>query len=343
MRRPRADGAARENDPAAGGAVTLGRPTFTASEQPPAMRYRYVTADVFTDRRFGGNQLAVLPDARGLSTEQMLAVTREFNYSESVFVLPPEHEGHTCRVRIFTPGGEVPFAGHPTVGCAHVLAATGQVPLTGDETRLVLGEKVGPVPVLVRLEQGRPVFAQLSVAQLPTEEAPVADAATIADVLSLDAGDLLGGDYAPRVGSCGLPFLLVPLRSRDAVRRARVRLDRWEGTLRGSTGSEIMVFALDAEGPGADVRARVFVPGLSVPEDPATGSANAALGGYLAARTPRDGGTLRWVVEQGIEMGRPSRLEVEADKLAGAITAVRVGGRSVLVCEGTIEVGDAEG
>jgi trans-2,3-dihydro-3-hydroxyanthranilate isomerase len=301
------------------------------------MVYRYYTADIFTDRRFGGNPLAVLPDARGLSTEQMLAVTREFNYSESTFVLPPEHEGETCRVRIFTPGGEVPFAGHPTVGTAHVLTAIGQVPLTGDETRLVLGEGVGPVPVTVRAAGGVPTFAQLSVAQLPTEEAPAADAAAIAGVLSLAPEDVLGGDYAPRVASCGLPFLLVALRDRDAVRRARVRLDAWEGALRGSTGSEIMVFAMDA-GAGADVHARVFVPGLNVPEDPATGSACAALGGYLAARTPRDG-TVRWVVEQGVEMGRPSRLEVEADKVGGAIDAVRVGGQSVLVCEGSIDVG----
>lgn len=306
---------------------------------PLPMRLPYATADVFTDRRFGGNPLAVVLDAAGLDDARMLAVTREFNYSETAFVLPPRHAGESCRVRIFTPGGEVPFAGHPTIGTAHVLTALGRLPLTGSETRLVLGENVGPVPVTVRAEGGRPAFAQLSVAQLPTETAPAVDAAAIADALSLDAADLIGGDHAPTVASCGLPFLLVPLRSRDAVRRARVRLERWEATLRGTPGSEIMVFAMDAEGPGTDVRARVFVPGLSVPEDPATGSANAALGGYLAARTPRDGGTLRWVVEQGVEMGRPSRLEVEADKRGGAITAVRVGGRSVLVCEGEMEVG----
>ena len=302
------------------------------------MRYPYVTADVFTGTRFGGNQLAVLPDARGLSTEQMLAITREFNYSESTFVLPPERDGDTCRVRIFTPGGEVPFAGHPTIGTAHVLTATGRVPLTGDETRLVLGETVGPVPVTVRAENGAPAFAQLSVAQLPTEEAPAASPDEIAALLGLAPADLLGGDYAPRVASCGLPFLLVPVRDPDAVRRARVRPDLWERSLRGTTGSEVMVFALTGDLREADVHARVFVPGLNVPEDPATGSANAALGGYLAARTPRDGATLRWTVAQGIEMGRPSRLEVEADKRAGTVTAVRVGGRSVLVCEGTIEV-----
>lgn len=302
-------------------------------------RYRYYTADVFTDRRFGGNQLAVLPDARGLTDAQMLAITREFNYSESTFVFPARHAGETRQVRIFTPGGEVPFAGHPTVGTAFVLTVIGDVPLTGAETQLVLGEVVGPVPVVVRAEHGVPTFVQLSAAQLPTESAPAVDAATIASVLSLDPAELLGGEYAPRVASCGLPFLLVPVGSREAVRRARVRLERWEAALAGTTGSEVMVFALDAEAPGADVRARVFVPGLSVPEDPATGSACAALAGYLAARTPRDGATLRWVVEQGIEMGRPSRLEIEADKAGGQITAVRVGGRCVLVCEGEIEVG----
>lgn len=300
--------------------------------------YSYVTADVFTDQRFGGNPLAVLPDARGLSTEQMLAITREFNYSESTFVLPPEHDGESCRVRIFTPGGEVPFAGHPTVGTAIVLTSIGALPLTGDETHLVLGEEVGPVPVMVRARDGQPYFARLSVAQLPTEEAPAVDEASIAEVLSLSPDDLLGGDYPARVASCGLPFLLVPLRTREAVARARVRLDRWESTLRGTTGSEVMVFAMDAEAPDADVRARVFVPGLSVPEDPATGSACAALGGYLAARTPRDGGTLRWIVEQGLEMGRPSRLEVEAEKDGGRISAVHVGGAAVLVCRGEITV-----
>ena len=303
------------------------------------MRYHYLTADVFTDRRFGGNQLAVLTDARGLTADQMLAITREFNYSETTFVLPPERDGDTVRVRIFTPGGEVPFAGHPTIGTAHALVASGRVPATGSETRLVLGEMVGPVPVTVRSEGDRPVFAQLSVAQLPTEEMPVVGPDVIAEVLSLRTDDLVGGDWAPRVASCGLPFLIVPVRDRKAIIRARVRLDTWETTLKGSSGSEIMVLAMDDETDGIDVRARVFVPGLSVPEDPATGSANAALGGYLARRTPRDGGTLRWTVLQGVEMGRPSRLEVEADKEGGRITAVRVGGSTVMVCEGEMEVG----
>ena len=301
------------------------------------MAYRFLTADVFTDRMFGGNQLAVLPDARGLTGEQMLAITREFNYSESTFVLPPERGG-TRRVRIFTPGGEVPFAGHPTVGTAHVLAVIGELALTGDETRILLEEGVGDVPVTIRSRAGQPTFAQLSVAKLPEVVAPTPDLAALAEVLSLAPDDFVGGPWAPVAVSCGLPFLMVAVKSRDAVRRARVRMDPWERTLAGSPASEPMVFAMEAEGPGIDIHARVFVPGLSVPEDPATGSACAALGGFLAMRTPRGEGTLRWVVEQGVEMGRPSRLEIEVDKVGGAVTAVRVGGSTVVVSEGMLRV-----
>lgn len=300
--------------------------------------YDFVTADVFTSTRFGGNQLAVLLDARGLTTEQMHAIAREFNYSESTFVLPPENPAHTCRVRIFTPGGEVPFAGHPTVGTAYVLAALGHATLEGDETRLVLEENVGPVPVLVRSRNGRPVFAQLSVAKLPEVGPPLPPNRVLAELLSLNEADLLDGTWAPQVVSCGLPFSFVPLRDREAVRRARLRLEPWEQALASHAGHMLFVFAMDAEHAGHDVRARMFGPGVAVPEDPATGSACAALGGYLAMRDARRDGTLRWVVEQGFEMGRPSVLEIEVDKRAGEITAVRVGGETVMVSEGRITV-----
>lgn len=300
----------------------------------------YLTADVFTSNRFGGNPLAVIPDARGLSSDEMLSITREFNYSETVFVLPPEDAANARRLRIFTPGGEIPFAGHPTVGTAHVLAATGRLPLAGDFTRIVFEEGVGPVPVTIHANQGVPVFCQLSAASLPLESSPSADSASIAEALSLPREELLDGHYAPRVVSVGLSFLIVPLVSNDAVRRARVRIEPWERMLAGGPGSEIMVFAMGAAAAGADVHARVFVPGLSIPEDPATGSACAALAGYLASRTPRDNALLAWSVSQGTEMGRPSRLEVEADKREGAITAVRVGGETVMVSEGRMVVRD---
>ena len=303
------------------------------------MRYRFLTADVFTSTRFGGNQLAVLPDARGLTGEQMLAVTREFNYSESVFVLPPDDPRHARRLRIFTPGAEVPFAGHPTVGTAHVLAAAGELALGPDgDDAVVFEEGVGPVRVRIRSVGGAPTFCQLTVARLPEVGPPPPPDDVVAAALSLDPGDLVGGPMAPEAVSCGLPFLIVPVRDRAAVARARVRHELWERALKGGWSSEVMVVALDAERADAQLRARVFVPGLSVPEDPATGSACAALGGYLAARAPGEGGTLAWRVEQGVEMGRPSILDVEVDRRGRTVTAVRVGGASVLVSEGTIKV-----
>lgn len=298
--------------------------------------FRYLTADVFTDRRFGGNQLAVFPDARGIPEESLLAITREFNFSETTFVYPPSDPANTRRVRIFTPGGEVPFAGHPTVGTAHVLAAIGELALTGDRTRIVLEEGVGPVPVEVRTVNGQPVFAQLSVAKLPEVGPPVPRASDIADVLGLDPSQLAGEGWQPQALSCGLPFTFVPLRDLAAVAQARVKLDQWENVFAGAWAPELFVFARGGERAGTDFHARMFAPGLNVSEDPATGSANAAFAGYLAARDSRRDGMLRWRVEQGFEMGRPSIIEVECDMAAGIVTAVRVGGASVLVCEGAL-------
>lgn len=299
--------------------------------------HQYFTADVFTDHAFGGNQLAVFPDASGISPELMQPIAREFNFSETTFVLPPDDPSHTRRVRIFTPGGELPFAGHPTVGTAHVLAAIGAIPLTGDTTRIVLEEGVGPVPVVVKAEKGSPVFAQLAVAQLPQVGPPPPPAKDLASMLSLTAKDLPDDEEMhPETVSCGTPFLFVPLRDRGAVARARIRTDAYEELLGGYVTDMVFLFALDPEHEGHDVRARMYAPGIGVPEDPATGSAAVGLGGYLAMRHARADGTLRWVVEQGFEMGRPSILEVEVDKARGAITGVRVGGRTVMMMQGTL-------
>jgi trans-2,3-dihydro-3-hydroxyanthranilate isomerase len=301
-------------------------------------RYRYCTADVFTDAPFSGNQLAVFPDARGIPEHRLLDVTREFNYSETTFVYPANDPAHTRRVRIFTPGAEVPFAGHPTVGTAHVLATIGEVPLTGSLTRIVFEEGVGPVPVVIRSSNGVPVSAQLSVARLPERGPVAASRDAIAATLGLDLSDLAGDDWSPEALSCGLPYLFVPVRDLAAVAKARVRMDAWDATLKGAWASELFVFARGGERAGTAFRARMFAPGLNVPEDPATGSANAALAGYLAAREPRRDGLLAWRVEQGFEMGRPSIIDVEADVASGQVTAVRVGGSSVLVAEGTMAI-----
>ena len=302
------------------------------------MKHRFVTCDIFTSRVFGGNPLAVFPDARKLPEESLQQIAREFNLSETVFIYPPSDDAHTRRLRIFTPAAEIPFAGHPTVGAAFVLATLGEIALTEPETRVVFEEGVGPVPVLMRVSGGKPVFTQLTTAVRPEVGPPTPGRSILADILSLEPADILGGMMAPQAVSCGLPFLIVPLKDRDAVRRAKVRLDHWESSLRLYWAPEILVFARDPELDGSDIRARVFVPGLSVPEDPATGSAAAALGAYLAARDTTSATSLRYVVEQGFEMGRPSILELEVEKEDGAITSVRVGGEAVMVSEGEISI-----
>jgi trans-2,3-dihydro-3-hydroxyanthranilate isomerase len=299
-------------------------------------RHRYITLDVFTNRPFAGNQLAVFPDAREIPDERLADIAREFNLSETVFVYPPADPKHTRRVRIFTPAEELPFAGHPTVGTAYALAATGEIKLTGPETRIILEEGVGPVTVMIRGDGHAPTFAQLSAAKLPEIGPPAPGRTHLADVLGLDATDILGGMFSPQAVSCGLPFLFVPVKDRDVVAKARVRMEHWESALKSYWAPQVMVFSRDALQPGVDIHARVFVPGLAVPEDPATGSAAAALGGYLAARESAADAKLRYVVEQGVEMGRPSILHIEVDKAGGEVLAVRVGGECVLMSEGAI-------
>ncbi len=299
------------------------------------MRYRFVTADVFTEEPFGGNPLAVLPDARGLDDGQMQKIAREFNLSETVFVLPPAEPAHTRRLRIFTPATEIPFAGHPTVGTALVLARLGAVPLQGAITRIVFGEGAGPVPVTITARQGRAAFAQLSAPRAP-ELLAERPAALVASALSLAPSDLVTAQGLPQVVSCGLPFLLVRLTSREALGRARLNRSVWARHLEGTDAAHLFLFTDDTD--EHDFRARMFAPGGGVEEDPATGSAAAALGGWLGSTAAMTDGTIRCTIAQGLEIGRPSRLEVEVDKRAGAVAAVRVGGAAVLISEGTIEV-----
>ena len=299
---------------------------------------RYITTDVFTGVRFGGNPLAVIPDATGIPEELLLPIAKEFNYSETTFVYPPEQSEHTRRVRIFTPGGEVPFAGHPTIGTAIVLAATGQIAVGDGDTHIVFGENVGPVPVVLRGVHAGGGWAQLSAAKLPEIGPPVPSRSALAKMLSLSTDDVLATSERPQAVSCGLPFLIVPLTSVSAVSRSRLLVDRWEETLSNAWASMIWVYAADPEGGERHYRARMYAPGVSVPEDPATGSAAVTLAGFLAARSRVRSGTLAWTIDQGVEMGRPSRLEIEADKVDGAITALRVGGEAVLVSEGTMSL-----
>ena len=309
------------------------------------------TVDVFTDRVFGGNPLGVFPDAAGLSDDLMQRIAREMNLSETVFLSPPETPDGTRRVRIFTPAVEVPFAGHPTVGTAHFLAATGAVELPPGGGTVVLEENVGPVAVEVEMEDGRPVRARLTAAVEPEHRDSPWPPDALAALLSLPEGAVgmdpeavpgVEAPLPPELVSLGLPYVVVPVRDVAAARASRLDTATWERMTRGAWSRMIYVVAPGGEGPDVDLHVRMYAPAAGVPEDPATGSAAAALGAWLGRRVApgRDGRTVTrsWLVEQGLEMGRPSLLEVEADVEGDGVRAVRVGGRSVLVSRGTMTV-----
>lgn len=302
------------------------------------MYYRFYTADVFTTKRFGGNQLAIFPHAEGLDTHAMRMVAREFNISETVFVFPPQDPNNTRRLRIFTPSTELPFAGHPTIGIAFTLAAIREIPLYGESTLIKFEEEVGIVTVKISTKDGKPTFAQLVAAVLPEFGPQPPDTDTLASVLSIEANDILSGEFSPQAVSCGVPFLFIPLKDRGALGRAHLNREKWQEHISQYWAPHLYLFTFDAEHPECSIRARMFAPAMGISEDPATGAGATALGGYLGTRDPIANGTLQWIIEQGIEVGRPSKLEVETDKENGHITAIRVGGSCVMVSEGLINI-----
>lgn len=299
------------------------------------MKLAFHTLDVFTEQRFGGNPLAVVLDADALAPEQMQRIAREFNLSETVFIQKATRRDACARARIFTPAKELPFAGHPTVGAACLLKELGRAP-AGDASSFVLEEGVGPVAVTVRRERGRPLFAQLTTARLPEYGPAVPGSAELAAMLGLSASDIETKAEKPRAVSCGLPYVLIPLVSTAGLQRIEFDLAQWKKHVSRFWADHVLAYHRPAD--GASIRARMFAPGSGVFEDPATGSAAVALAGALAMESPQATGSLHREIEQGIEMGRPSRLFTEADKVAGKVTAVRVGGYAVNVSRGEIEL-----
>ena len=305
------------------------------------MELPFHTLDVFTGSTFGGNPLGVFPDAIHLPSDLMQRIALEMNLSETVFIGPPETPEGTARVRIFTPGVEVPFAGHPTVGTAIFLAARGvRAPVGDGEITLILEENVGPVPVEVRLENGAPVFARFTTAMLPEHRPSPHSCEDLARMVGLEPEDVCPEGFSPEMVSCGLPYHVIPVRTIEAVKRAALDMSLWKRMVADGWAHHVYVICMEGEGEGVDVRVRMFAPGSGVPEDPATGSAAAALGGYLSMVDGREEGSLSWTIEQGIEIGRPSIIHVEADRARGATTAVRVGGSAVFVSRGTMVVPD---
>lgn len=296
--------------------------------------YDFHTCDVFTRERFGGNPLAVLPDARGLSAGQMQQIAREFNYSETTFVLPPE-AGGTYRVRIFTPAREVPFAGHPNIGTAFVLATTGMLGDIPDRTEVMFEEAAGRVAVRIEHCADHGFRCELSAPQGLTV-GPEVSAARAAAALALSGTDITSERHAPVVASVGLPFLLVEVRNLDALGRARIDLDGMNALQAAGLPADVLFYTADSGGDG--LRARMFAPLDGVPEDPATGSANAALCAYLAHIADAVDGEFRFRIRQGVEMGRPSTLEASVRKRGGMVSETRIGGYCVPVSEGKVRL-----
>jgi trans-2,3-dihydro-3-hydroxyanthranilate isomerase len=299
------------------------------------MQLRYVTVDVFTDRIFGGNPLAVVLDAQGLSATQMQAIAAEFNYAETTFVLPPRAPDHSAHVRIFTPRTEVPFAGHPNVGTAVVFARQREGQGGSPLDRLVFEEAAGLVPIRLIRERDTVVGAEFTAPESLTL-GPHVSVADIAECLSLTAADISLASHPPQVLSVGLPFLVAEITTRGALRRAKPDALTHERVL-----PPIGTDAIYAYCPGAtpqELHARMFSPLDGIVEDPATGSAAAATISLLATLRPDSDGQISWRIEQGFEMGRRSLISGRTEKRNRAVTAVHIGGFAVQVMSGLFDL-----
>jgi trans-2,3-dihydro-3-hydroxyanthranilate isomerase len=300
------------------------------------VQLEFVTVDVFTDRRFGGNPLAVVLDGEGLTTAQMQSVAAEFNLSETTFVLRPRDASHTAEVRIFTPKAELPFAGHPNVGTAFALGRRGTVNGRTIGDTVVFEEQAGLVAIDLLTENGTIVGARLTAPQ-PLSRGVDIPVDIIAAACSLAPGDIDTARHHPCVASCGNAFIFAELKTRQALAAAQPRADVFARHLPIGGAAGIHLYLRDSGGE-IDLRARMFAPLHGVPEDPATGSANLALAGLLAGLLPEPDAAFEFRIAQGVEMGRPSLLEASAEKRGGRVTQTRIGGRCVAMMTGTIEI-----
>ncbi|MEQ1942955.1 PhzF family phenazine biosynthesis protein [Mesorhizobium sp. VNQ89] len=296
---------------------------------------QYFVYDVFADTALAGNPLAVVMDAEGLDTGRMQAIAREFNLSETVFVLPPKNPIHKASIRIFMPRGELPFAGHPTVGTAVALAER-----VSDDCAagiLVLEEKVGPVRCVVTRGEW-PTFAEFDLPKLPTRIDATLDAAAVAAALGLVPHEIGFENHKLGIWSAGVPYVTVPVAGLDEVGRAAVDAAMWLDIAPRVSGSVPAPYIYSRETVGHDCafHARMFAPWDGIAEDPATGSAAAAFAGAVHHFDQPTDGQHRYWIEQGVEMGRPSRIRLEVDVASGRLTHARIGGHAVKVAEGLL-------
>ena len=295
------------------------------------MKYTFHIVDVFSSTPFGGNQLAVLPDAAGISTEGMQKIAREFNFGETTFILPKNNPANTCRVRIFTPRVELNFAGHPSVGTACALVMKQHVRLS-DPIRLILEENVGPVIVDVAQRNGG-FHGTLTLSGKIEAPAGAPSPADLAAVLSVEPAEVNQIFFA----GAGVPFCFAQLRSNEAVDRATMNRSAWAATLSRAWSPQIFFFAGDLR-DGGKLYARMFAPAMGIEEDSATGAACAALVGSMASKHDFGGTTYHLSIQQGVLMGRRSEIEAEARKGGSVVTSISVGGAAAYIASGEIEV-----
>jgi trans-2,3-dihydro-3-hydroxyanthranilate isomerase len=302
-----------------------------------AMKRDFVTVDVFTDHRFGGNPLAVVPDARGLTSAQMQQIAAEFNLSETTFVLPPQDAAHTAHVRIFTPRAELPFAGHPNVGTAFVLAGSnaGAGRSITDDT-MIFEEKAGLVRIKLLRDRSAVTGARLAAPQSFSIGENIARE-IVASACSLAPSDLDTRVHQPCVASCGIPLIFAAVRSRAALAAARPRTEIFAQHVPTTLATGIHLY-VETAAPVADIEARMFAPLYGVTEDPATGSANVALIALLAMLRAERDLRLERKISQGVDMGRPSLMLASAEKRAGTVVAAHIGGSCVPVMSGVIDL-----
>lgn len=301
------------------------------------MQVSFVTVDVFTRRQFGGNPLAVIFDATGLSAQQMQSIAAEFNLSETTFVLPPERPEHTAKVRIFTPRAELPFAGHPNVGTAFVLARQGQChgrPISGD---ILVFEEIAGLVRLQLLKDGSVITGARLAAPQALAVGDIVTAQMVAEACSIPVEAIETEHHQPCIAACGVPLLFVQLKDLKALAAAQPRTDAFARHFPPDRVTGIHLYVHTGR-HGTDIQARMFSPLHGVPEDPATGAANVTLIGLLAHLRPERDLRLQKVIAQGIEMGRPSRLEAFAEKSGGEVTAIHVGGDCVPTMRGVLDL-----
>lgn len=303
------------------------------------MRLSFHTLDVFTSKPFSGNPLAVVHGADHLSTEQMQTITREFNLSETTFVMKPEDAANTAKVRIFFPGGEMPFAGHPTIGTAVLLAELRNKPGCNFETDIRLELKAGLTPVRVSRIADR-AMAKLKAPKLPSlAPASTPAVAAIARALDLEPGDIGFDGHQPMLTRGAIGFLCIPVATRQGLAKSRIIEPHWSAIVAATDDLDAAyVYCRGGDAADTHYRARMYAPTGGIAEDPATGSATVQMAAQLLKAEQLADGTHRWRFEQGYEMGRPSDLWLEADVAAGALAEVRLSGSAVQVMKGEINL-----